>query len=287
MIGDLLSSLQQQFDSYSETASLDAQVLIAHILEKPRSWVLAHPEATLSLEQENALDLALGRLQNGEPLPYVLGQWEFFGLAFNLTPSVLIPRPETELLVEFTIQWLKTRPHLLNPARHLRIVDVGTGCGCIAISLAFHFPGLQLLAIDISRAALQVAFENAKRHQLLQSFHFIQTDLLSSFPNRPVFHLICANLPYIPQETLPRLPVSSREPVLALDGGHGGLDVIERLLHEAQPRLYPGGLLLLEIEASQGQSVPALAQQIFPTATVHLLRDLAERDRLVSIQLPE
>lgn len=288
MIGDLLFSLSQHLEPLSETASLDAQVLIAHILKKPRSWVLAHPEALLSSDQTHALGLALGRLQNGEPLPYVLGEWEFFGLSFKVTPDVLIPRPETELLVEQALHWLKTRPHLFfSAAKYPFIADVGTGSGCIAISLAFHLPAIPIVAIDVSQAALHIACANATRHQLVQSLHFLQADLLSPFPKRPFFHLICANLPYVPQEILPGLPVYSHEPALALDGGPGGLKMIERLLCEAQPRLAPGGLLLLEIESSQGQAVSALAQRVFPSAFVNLLRDLAERDRLVSIQLPE
>ena len=286
MIGDLLFALRQHLESLSETASLDAQVLMGHILEKPRSWVLAHPEVRLTQGQEQKLNQALARLQNGEPLPYVLGEWEFFSLEFSVTPSVLIPRPETELLVDQALQWLKSRPNrLLATAKNLYAADVGTGSGCIAISLAVHLPGLQVAAIDSSRAALEVAHANALRHQVLQSLRFLQADLLSSFSKGPIFHLVCANLPYIPQETLPNLRVYGREPTLALDGGPGGLEMIERLLHQTRPRLAPGGLLLLEIEASQGQLVLALAQQIFPSASVHLLQDLAERDRLVSIQL--
>ena len=288
MIGDFLFSLSQSLEPHSETASLDAQVLIAHILKKPRSWVLAHPEAMLTSEQAHALDLALGRLQNGEPLPYVLGEWEFFGLSFIVTPAVLIPRPETELLVEQALHWLEARPHLFfTAAKDLVIADVGTGSGCIAISLAFHLPGIHIVAIDVSGEALQVTCANATRHQLVQRLHFLQADLLSSFPKQPFFHLICANLPYIPQEILPGLPVFSREPSLALDGGPGGLKMIERLLCEARPRLSPGGLLLLEIESSQGQMISALAQQTYPPASVQILRDLAGRDRLVRIQLPE
>lgn len=288
MIGDLLPSLRQSLEPFSETASLDAQVLLAHILEKPRAWVLAHPEAVLSSNQVSALDLALERLLNGEPLPYVLGEWEFFGLTFTVSPAVLIPRPETEGLVETALQWMKARPHLLSSSlKNCLIADVGTGSGCIAIALAFHLPNIHILATDISTAALEIACANALRQKVASRIHLLQTDLLSSFPKQPLFHLVCANLPYIPQEVLPGLPVYRREPALALDGGPHGLKIIERLLIDARPRLAPGGLLLLEIETSQGQAVSSLAQDIYPSATVHLLRDLADRDRLVSIQLYE
>jgi release factor glutamine methyltransferase len=288
MIGNHLSLLRQQLEPYSDSASLDAQVLLAHLLEKSRSWLLAHPEAQLSGDQEQSFHQALKRLQNGEPLPYVLGEWEFFGLSFQVTPAVLIPRPETELLVEQALMSLQTRPHWLTTAsQQLCLADIGAGSGCIAISLAYHLPGVRILATDISIAALQVARLNARRHSVSDRLHLLQADLLDSFAPVPTFHLICANLPYIPRAALADLAVSKQEPSLALDGGPDGLELINRFFHSARSRLAPGGLMLLEIEASQGQSVPVLAQQIFTTASIRLLSDLAGRDRLVRIQLPE
>jgi len=288
MIGDRLPLLRQQLEPYSETASLDAQVLLAHLFKKPRAWVLAHPEAPLTTDQELSLTQALERLQNGEPLPYVLGEWDFFGLSFQVTPAVLIPRPETELLVEQALKALQAQPKVLSTASHqLCLADIGTGSGCIAISLAHHLPGIQILATDISIAALQVARLNARRHSVSDRLHLLQADLLDSFAPVPTFHLICANLPYIPRAALADLAVSKQEPSLALDGGPDGLELINRFFHSARSRLAPGGLMLLEIEASQGQSVPVLAQQIFTTASIRLLSDLAGRDRLVRIQLPE
>jgi len=288
MIGNHLPLLRQQLEPYSDTASLDAQVLLAHLLEKPRAWVLAHPEVQLTSDQEQSLTHALERLQNGEPLPYVLGDWDFFGLSFQVTPAVLIPRPETELLVEQALKALQARPHLLSIAsQQLCLADIGTGSGCIAISLAYHLPGVQILATDLSNAALQVARLNARRHQVSDRTRFLQADLLDAIAPIPTLHLLCANLPYIPQAALASLPIFKHEPSLALDGGPDGLKWIDRLLHTARSRLAPGGLLLLEIEASQGQSASALARRVFPAASIRLLPDLAGRDRLVSIQLPE
>jgi release factor glutamine methyltransferase len=288
MIGNHLPLLRQQLEPYSDTASLDAQVLLAHLLEKPRAWVLAHPEVQLSSDQEQSLTQALERLQNGEPLPYVLGDWEFFGLSFQVNPAVLIPRPETELLVEQALKALQARPLLLSTAsQQLCLADIGTGSGCIAISLAYHLPEIQILATDISNAALKVARLNACRHQVSDRTLFLQADLLDAIAPIPTFHLICANLPYIPSAALANLPVFKREPSLALDGGPDGLKWIDRLLHAARSRLAPGGLLLLEIEASQGQSASALARRVFPAASIRLMPDLAGRDRLVSLLLPE
>lgn len=288
MIGDQVAFIRQLLAPVSETASLDAQVLMAHILQKPRSWILAHPEALLTSPQEQALAQAVHRLQNGEPLPYLLGEWEFYGLSFTVTPAVLIPRPETELLVDHALQWLERRSEMLpHFSAGLTVVDIGTGSGCIAVALASRLPGLKIIASDISFAALEVARQNVSRHHLAAQVCLLQSDLLTAFAPQPTFHLVCANLPYIPEESLWDMPVSRAEPALALDGGPQGLSLIEPLLHQAASRLAPGGLLLLEIEASQGRVVTDLARQVIPSAVVSLHRDLASHDRLVSIQLPQ
>jgi release factor glutamine methyltransferase len=249
--------------------------------------VIAHPEAPLTPEQEQALEGAVCRLREGEPLPYVLGEWEFYGLPFIVTPAVLIPRPETELLVDHALQWLERHPKKLQSlSEQIAAIDVGTGSGCIAISLASRLPGLKIIASDLSFAALEVARQNTTHHSVASQITLLQSDLLTAFAPQPIFQLVCANPPYIPQESLLSLPVYRREPALALDGGSHGTALIEPLLHQAASRLAPGGLLLLEIEASQGQVVTDLAQQVFPSALVSLHRDLAGCDRLVSIQLP-
>ena len=162
----------------------------------------------------------LARLESGQPLPYVLGAWEFYGLTFELTPDVLIPRPETELLVEQALEWLADRPAPLLAA------DVGTGSGCIAISLAVHAPQLRLLASDLSWPALQVARSNLARHRVEGQISLLQCDLLP--PLSLPFDLLVANLPYIPSPVLPGLKLSLSEPPLALDGGLDGLDFIRR-----------------------------------------------------------
>jgi release factor glutamine methyltransferase len=274
-IGTALNEARRRLAPNSESAALDGQVLLAHLLGVSRAWVLAHPEAQLSPEQESALQAALDRLEGGEPLPYVLGHWEFYGLDLIVTPEVLIPRPETELLVEQALSWLGQRSE-----RH-SVVDVGSGSGCIAVALAVNLPGLRLLASDISGPALRVSRRNALKHQVDGRVDFVQADLLP--PTAPPFDLICANLPYIPLAELKSLPVYRFEPLLALSSGADGLDLIGRLLRSAPPRLAPGGMLLLEIEASQGSRALALARSIFPLAEIQVLRDLAGRERLLRI----
>ncbi len=273
----LLATLTARLKLLSDTPALDAQTLLAHVTGKPRAWLLAHPELTLTPEQERALEAALARLERGEPLPYVLGHWEFYGLDFLVTPDVLIPRPETELLVEHAIEWLTA-----HPGRRLA-ADVGTGSGCIAVALASHVPDLRVIATDISPAAIEIARRNARRLGVEGRLEFHCCDLL---PEPPLpLDVLCANLPYIPSATLRGLDVYRREPSLALDGGPDGLDLIRRLLQIAPRHLSPGGLVLMEIEASQGAAALALAYDAFVDARITLHQDLAGRDRLLSIQL--
>ena len=272
--------LRRRLESASETPSLDAQIILAHILGIKRAWVLAHPEAVLSPQQEQSLNENLRRLESGEPLPYVLGHWEFYGLDFVVGPAVLIPRPETELLVEQALAWLRS-----HPARAERLaVDVGSGSGCIAISLAAHTPDLRVIAADVSSSALEIARQNAHRHGVAGQIDFCQADLLPQAAGQP-FDLICANLPYIPSDRLAQLRVAHWEPQLALDGGVDGLGLIRRLLQQASLYLAAKGLMLLEIDGSQGQATAQLASVAFPDAGVSVLKDLAGLDRLVRVNL--
>jgi release factor glutamine methyltransferase len=262
----------------TDTPGLDASVLLADITGKSKTHLLAHPEEALDEAQSGVLHAALNELENGIPLPYVLGEWEFYGLSFKLTQNVLIPRPETELLVETAVEWLKAHPH------KRRIAEVGAGSGCISIALAVNCPKVEITATEISPFALRVAEVNACIHEVDDRINFIEKDLLTDLDTP--FDLILANLPYIPSGTLKGLPVYLKEPILALDGGPDGLDLIRGLLAQAPPLLIPGGLMLLEIEAGQGEQGRELARAAFPQAEISVRRDLAGRHRLLSIQTP-
>lgn len=275
-IREAVVQARQRLGALSESASLDAQVLLANILERDRAWLLAHPETPLNVEQFHAFEKGVTRLEEGEPLPYVLGEWEFSGLPFYVTADVLIPRPETELLVDSALDWLKTHPE------SRRAVDVGTGSGCIAVTLAANVPDFHILATDISSKALAVARSNVERHNLAGHVTLQQGDLLSGIEG--TFDLICANLPYIPTQMLKTLDVYRREPTLALDGGMEGLDLITRLLETAPKVLAPEGMILLEIEASQGESAATVAQKVFPDASIEVHADLNGHARLLRIQ---
>ena len=279
----LLSDITARLASISDTSALDASVLLAHILNIPRTWVMAHPDPTLTPKQQEHLNDSLARLESGEPLPYVLGHWEFFGMEFDISPAVLIPRPETELLVEKAIAWLQKA--------HMRrtVADIGTGSGVIAISIASNIPDVKIFATDISSEALEVAKKNARKFNVEHRIEFLQCDLLparpDSFSKEQHLDLICANLPYIPTEMLHTLPVYGREPTLALDGGPDGLDLFRKLMRLAPHWLAPNGLILLEIEATRGLQVFNLARDMFPEAEIHLHQDLSGRDRLLKIAI--
>ncbi|HEY5982854.1 MAG TPA: peptide chain release factor N(5)-glutamine methyltransferase [Anaerolineales bacterium] len=280
---DLLTQGATRLATFSDTPQLDAQVVLAHVLGRPRTWVLAHVDSPLDAETGQRIEQVWQRLERGEPLPYVLGHHEFFGLDFDITPDVLIPRPETELLVQNAIAWLQAA------ADRRTIADIGTGSGCIAISIAMHVPDAHVLATDISTPALHVASANARKFGVADRIEFAACDILpphaENLSTDEHLDLICANLPYIPTTELHGLPVFGREPSLALDGGRDGLEPYRRFFSVAPRWMAPGGLMLLEIESRNGPSVLSLAYDAFHSAAIHLHKDLAGSDRLLEIQL--
>jgi len=277
--GELLTELQHRH--HSDTTELDVQLLLAYELGYSRTSLLAHLDAPLTQRQIASIHAAFARLEAGEPLPYILGHWEFYGLDLDITPDVLIPRPETELLVEKAIKWLKNSPE------RRTVADVGTGSGAIAIAIAMHVPGVRILATDVSYNALKVAKRNAEKFHVHHRIDFLQCNLLPQhidpLPTDCHFDLICANLPYIPTKTLHELPIYGHEPTLALDGGADGLDLYRHLLQLAPDWLAPNGLMLLELETSQGMKALSLAYDMFSEASIKLQQDLTGRDRLLEI----
>lgn len=282
-MSSLHSDITTRLAAISDTPALDASVLLAHVIKKPRTWVMAHPEQTLTAEQQENLGDMLARLGSGEPFPYILGHWEFFGLDFEITPDVLIPRPETEFLIEKAIAWLQQFPN------RKTVADIGTGSGAIAVSLAVNVPGANIFATDISSKALQLAKRNAEKNTVSNRIEFVECDLLpekSTIKNpKSSIDLICANLPYIPTKTLSRLPIFGREPTLALDGGEDGLELFRRLLSIVPNWTAPDSLILLEIESTLGKQVLDLAHDKFPNTEIQLHQDLTGRDRLLEIRL--
>jgi release factor glutamine methyltransferase len=290
LLRDLLESTVTRLLPFSDTPQLDAQVLLAHIFQKPRTWLLAHTGSAPDTKRAARLEKLVRRLERGEPLPYVLGHWEFFGLDFDITPDVLIPRPETELLVERAVAWMQASATSSLNGRGRMVADIGTGSGCIAVSLAKNLPDIHVLATDISPAALKIARGNAGRFHVLSQIDFLTCDILPqhvrSHAGARHFDLLCANLPYIPTAKLHGLPVYMREPTLALDGGPDGLAPFRKLFSLVPEWMAPGGRILLEVESTRGAAVLSLAYDAFTAASFHLHQDLAGRDRLLEIQLP-
>jgi release factor glutamine methyltransferase len=268
--------LQEELTPLSESPYLDSVVLLSHITGLTKSRLLANPDPNLTGQQGDKLKQALAQLKNGTPLPYVVGEWEFYQYPFIITPDVLIPRPETEGLVELALAWLKEHPE------HRTCLDIGTGCGCIAVSLAKNLPDLNIIATDISPSALQIARENALRHKVEDQIIFRERDLLTGMDGK--VDLLVANLPYIPTEKLKSLPVYSREPVVALDGGADGLLHIKKVLKNARQHMQPGGAIFLELDEDSGAAALALAREVWPGKTLKLNQDLAGQDRYLSIQ---
>jgi release factor glutamine methyltransferase len=245
----------------------DAEELLAHALNRDRTWILAHPEWPVTPTIAHRVTTDLLKRARGYPLAYLTGEQEFFGLPFRITPSVLIPRPETELLVEEALRRIPSRSPL-------RVADIGTGSGCIAVSLAVHRPRIRVEAIDQSAAALAVARANAKLHRVARRIRFIHGNLLAPLAKAKL-DAVVANLPYLPAGKLPRF-----EPRGALYGGPDGLRFIRTLLRQIERRTAPLRFVLLEIDP---RTVRALQRYLPAGYTRQFHRDLAGRVRILEL----
>ena len=258
-------------------ARRDAETLLSVVLGRERAWVLAHPEAELDAAHAEIFFEFAARRDAGEPLQYITGVQEFYGLELQVTPDVLIPRPETEHLVESVLAWAATQPDAL------RIVDIGTGSGAIAIALATHLPSAEVIAIDISPSALVVARGNAERLGFGRRIRFVQGDLLSGVDAEIAegrrFDVVASNPPYIPDEDAAEMQheVVAHEPHTALFAGKLGLDVYQRLIPAAHSALRDGGLLAMEIGFGQRH---ALEQLLIGWADVRFVDDYASIPRI-------
>ncbi len=281
--------------SGSETPRLDAEVLLAHAIGSDRTAILAHPEAVVGPAAAAAFEAAVGRREAGEPVAYIRGFKEFRGLALATDERALIPRPETETLVDLAetevAGRLTTAPRPPGTPP-LRIADAGTGCGTIAVALAVALrrrrmlEDVSILAIDASSDALQLARENAVGHAVADRVRFLEADLLPAVAD-PRFELVLANLPYIPSAMVPELPVAaSFEPASALDGGPDGLEHIRRLIDRLPDALGDGGVAMLEIGADQADAVAAAVGEQLPGWGVSIVPDLSGAPRVARIDRP-
>ena len=292
----LLAATERLRASGSPSARLDAELLLGHALSVDRTTIVAHPEMPVGTDHEARFRDDLDRRAAGEPVAYIRGMKEFYGLAFGSDPRALIPRPETERLVELAeaevVRRLAAAPRSAD-SPPLRIADVGTGSGAVAVALvvALERRGIRsefvVMATEVSPEALQLARENAVGHAVADRIRFVEADLLPPYLEAP-FDLVLANLPYVRTAVIPDLPVAtSYEPVLALDGGPDGLDVIRRLLE----RLHDGALAsdgegLLEIGGDQGEAIVTVVEEVVPGWTCQVEVDLGGLPRVARVAPP-
>ena len=249
-IADALSLTTRELaDSGVPDPRRDAALLVAFATGRDGTFLIAHPEADLTLNEEKLLSEMIRRRSAREPIQYITGRQEFYGLEFKVSPDVLIPRPETELLVESAIRFLdgKTPP---------RFCEIGTGSGCISIAVLHELKDAIAVAGDVSNDALAIAHANANKHGVVDRIRFVNSDVFAKIPNEE-FDAVLSNPPYVPERDLETLQAEVRdhEPVVALTAGPDGLAVIERIVSDAPSRLGAGGILIMEIGFSQGEKV--------------------------------
>jgi release factor glutamine methyltransferase len=281
VVGAALERCTQTLRQFGlENAALEARLLLEHVTGQSRASMLAHPEAMLEPSAAHALALLVDRRTAGEPIAYLLRKREFFGLQYFVDPRVLVPRPETEVVVSEALEIASDR------STDIHIVDVGTGSGAIALALATHLPHARVTAVDVSRDALEVAALNALRLGVADRVELIQGDVISWLA-KPV-DLIVANLPYIPADSMVKLfpEVRDYEPHLALDGGLGGIELNNRLLQEIPTKLVPGGHLLMECEPHQMEALNVVTRTLMPGSEIDFVVDGFGHARVFHVTMP-
>ena len=277
-IAELIHEAASRLEAASiDDARLEAEVLLAHVLGCDRAHLLARLGDAVADDAVARFEALLTRRLAHEPLAYIVGHREFYGIEIECLPGALIPRPETEMLVALALDEVRRRGDAL------RVVDVGTGTGAIAVAIATSAPGVRITAIDASADALAVARRNVERAGLAGRIELCAGDLLEG---RGAFDVIVANLPYVSAAEWKSLApeIREHEPRGALVGGDGGTEAIERLLRQAPPHLAPGGLLAAEMGATQGARLLAVARACFPDADVCVIKDLAGLDRVLVVR---
>jgi len=259
-----------------EDAWLESELLLRHALKIDRVRLYQEFNRSLTAKEEAVFWRMVDRRSMGEPSPYITGSREFYGQKLYVNPSVLIPRPESELLVDRALHIAREHPIA-------RVAEIGTGSGAIAIALALNIPGVTVYATDISLPALEVARLNCRTHGVTNRVFLLAGDMLDPLP--ATVDLIVANLPYVPDSELARLGLADFEPMEALNGGLDGLEKLRKLCGEVGSRLAPGGFLLLEVGEGQAIKVTKLLRQCFPVARLDVTSDLAEIDRVVELSL--
>jgi release factor glutamine methyltransferase len=281
----LLKAIIKLRNKKSASAHLDAEVLLAAVLNKPKGYLIAYSDKSLSSSQLVKFNSLISRRLNGLPVAYLTGHKEFYGLDFYINKNVLVPRPETETLAECAIKYAREKISQ-NEKNKLIIAEIGTGSGCLAITLAKYLPQTRLIATDISPAALSVARKNAGLHHVQGKIKFVKADLLSAFfigkkIKLPRPDIIVANLPYGTRKEWQNV---HHEPQIAVNGGKLGLEKIDQLISQSPRALGLNGLILLEISPTQTEALRYLVLQHWPDKNLIIVKDLAGRDRVAIIK---
>ena len=270
---------QELMKTGSPDAKLEAEVLLRHVLKIDRATMFSELEENLSEDSVNNIAALVKRRIQREPLAYITGTKEFYGLMFEVSEDVLIPRPETELLVDMVITKAK-----LFKKNEITIVDVGTGSGAIAVSLAVNIPNSSVIAVDLSKSALEIADENRRAHGMYSRVKLRLGNLLD--PVTDNIDILVSNPPYIRKDRLSFLQDEVlKEPLIALDGGEDGLTLIKELLSQARDKMASTSVILFEIDSDQGAEAAKISKSYFPLGEVTVLRDLNNDDRAVLIEL--
>ena len=284
-IGRILKWTEQYFGAKGlESPRLDAEVLLSHVLSKERIYLYVHFDEPLEKEELSAYRELIRKRAGRVPVAYLVGRREFMGLSFRVSPATLVPRPETELLVQAALDGLKAVESPSGEEGPLLFADIGTGSGAIALSVLHFLPGTKALAVDISREALVLAKENAEELGLAQRVEFLAGDLLEPLRGRGGhFSAILSNPPYIPEGDIPELPpeVREHEPMGALAGGADGMEFYRRLCGEAPELLAERGFMAFEVGIRQGEAVAKMAEAHPLIARTEILKDLAGIRRVV------
>ena len=286
----LKSGIAELRDAQVPSYTLAAELLLLHVLGRDRTWIYSHPEEEIVAPVAERYSELVRRRANGEPTQHLTGKQEFWGLEFEITPDVLIPRPETEHLIEVAldrraVRELRAHRRQMLSDRQLLIADVGTGSGCIAVALAKELAGTALVATDISPAALDVARRNASRHNVASRIHFLECNLLEGLTDSPLLDLIVSNPPYISRRETATLmrEVREHEPEIALYGGEEGYELYADLIAQSAEYLLPQGILVLELGQSSLPGVHPLLDATTWT-NVSVTNDLAGIPRVLAAE---
>ena len=276
-VGTALSEAARTLAANISEPRLDAGLLMSHVIGRDRAFLIAHPEATIAEHQLKEFEEFIARRAQGEPLQYITGHQEFFKLDFEVTPDVLIPRPETELIVEAVLE-------LVDPSAEFAFADLGTGSGCLAVSILYECREARAIGIDTSEQALPVAQRNAELHRVANRLRLVPSDLFDGISVNERFDLIVSNPPYVSDDEMKTLQREvQREPRVALAGGSDGLALIRRLLLDAPEHLRPGGYLVFEFGINQdGPIRDLLDREVWKL--IEIRNDLQQIPRTIVLQ---